>query len=99
MTVTSDAEPPAAPVATARRSEALRFRALSLQGTVIVAIGLVLFYLGHNLVLNMDRLNVHTGFAFLARPAGNTKEDAISASAFWLQTRSCARGSNMPSIQ
>jgi general L-amino acid transport system permease protein len=70
MTATSNAGPPAAPVAAARRPEALRWRALSLQGTVIVAIGLVLFYLGHNLVLNMARLNVHTGFAFLARPAG-----------------------------
>ena len=36
---------------------------------------------------------------FLARPAGKMKEDAISALASLLQTASCARGSNMPSIQ
>src|ERR1019366_8981509 len=36
---------------------------------------------------------------FLARPAGNMKDDAIRASTFLFQTRSCARLSNMPSIQ
>src|SRR3954469_21981972 len=36
---------------------------------------------------------------FLARPAGNTKEDEIRALASCFQTASCARGSNMPSIQ
>src|SRR5712672_4088887 len=36
---------------------------------------------------------------FLARPAGKMKEDAIRALASLFQTRSCARWSNMPSIQ
>src|SRR3982074_3382152 len=36
---------------------------------------------------------------FLARPAGKTKEDAISALASLFQTISCARESNIASIQ
>src|SRR5258707_13897219 len=36
---------------------------------------------------------------FLARQAGNMKEDAISALGSWFQTRSWPRLSNMPSIQ
>src|SRR5882724_10533780 len=36
---------------------------------------------------------------FLARPAGNMKEDAIRASGLAFQTKSWARSSNIPSIQ
>src|SRR5580700_2663639 len=36
---------------------------------------------------------------FLARPAGNMKEDAIKASGYLPQTSSCARLSNIASIQ
>src|SRR5471032_961737 len=44
-------------------------------------------------------LNLYPPSTFLARPAGKMKEDAISALASLLQTRSCARLSNIPSIQ
>src|SRR5674476_808723 len=43
--------------------------------------------------------NTYPPSTFLARPAGKMKEDAIRALTSLFQTRSCARVSNMPSIQ
>ncbi|HUK59942.1 MAG TPA: ABC transporter permease subunit [Stellaceae bacterium] len=44
--------------------------ALVLQGVVLVVLALFAAFIIRNVVLNVARLNIHMGFAFLSRPAG-----------------------------
>ena len=50
--------------------DAFTFRALLIQGAVIAAIIALFVFIGSNFVANAERLNIHTGFAFLNRRAG-----------------------------
>ncbi|MBI3707702.1 MAG: ABC transporter permease subunit [Proteobacteria bacterium] len=45
-------------------------RALLVQGSLLLALAALFGFIASNVVANIARLNVHTGFGFLARPAG-----------------------------
>src|SRR4051812_2751751 len=48
----------------------LAWRAFAIQAVVLVLIGAFLAWVASNVVTNIARLNINTGFSFLARPAG-----------------------------
>jgi general L-amino acid transport system permease protein len=70
MSFGGEANPAAAPLLGGPAAPLRRWRSLALQAFVVLAIALTFAYLARNMLLNMERLNVHAGFAFLARPAG-----------------------------
>jgi general L-amino acid transport system permease protein len=49
---------------------ALAWRAFAIQAVVLLAIVAFLVWIAVNVVTNIARLNINTGFSFLARPAG-----------------------------
>src|SRR5436305_113854 len=48
----------------------LAWRALVIQAVVLVLIAAFLGWVGSNVISNIARLNINTGFSFLSRPAG-----------------------------
>jgi general L-amino acid transport system permease protein len=48
----------------------LAWRAFLIQALVLVAIAAFLIWVGRNVIANIARLNINTGFSFLSRPAG-----------------------------
>jgi general L-amino acid transport system permease protein len=48
----------------------LAWRAFLIQALVLIAIAAFLFWVGRNVIANIARLNINTGFSFLSRPAG-----------------------------
>src|SRR4051812_5322489 len=48
----------------------LAWRAFVIQAVVLVLIAAFLGWVGSNVIANIARLNINTGFSFLARPAG-----------------------------
>jgi len=48
----------------------LAWRAFLIQAVVLAAIAAFLFWVGRNVIANIARLNINTGFSFLSRPAG-----------------------------
>src|SRR5204862_5837658 len=46
------------------------WRAFAIQAVVLVLIAAFLAWVASNVVTNIARLNINTGFSFLARPAG-----------------------------
>ena len=70
MSLSSEAKPTDEALLATGPASSLRPKPLLLQAFILLLIGAVLVYLGRNMLLNMARLNVHTGLAFFARPAG-----------------------------
>src|SRR4051812_50182838 len=48
----------------------LAWRGFLIQAVVLVTIATFLFWVGRNVIANIARLNINTGFSFLSRPAG-----------------------------
>jgi general L-amino acid transport system permease protein len=48
----------------------LAWRAFAIQAVVLVAITAFLIWIAANIITNITRLNINTGFSFLSRPAG-----------------------------
>ncbi|MBI3707940.1 MAG: amino acid ABC transporter permease [Proteobacteria bacterium] len=61
--------PPAAPPLSLSWRDA-RVRAVFVQASVAAAVAAIAYFFVHNSLENLERLNVKTGFQFLARPAG-----------------------------
>jgi general L-amino acid transport system permease protein len=70
MSFGSETKEAAAPLLAAPSARMWHWRPLALQALILAVILLTFAYLARNMLLNMERLNVHAGFAFFARPAG-----------------------------
>jgi len=68
--MTAEALPPPRRARFALPQGPLAWRAFLIQAVVLVAIAAFLLWVGRNVIANIARLNINTGFSFLSRPAG-----------------------------